>query len=190
MVYNAGVLTLAGGCQSEYGQWKNSDKVYQLYVGGDGGWVKLPSLPHTPVCYPMLVCDDSYLYVLGGYQCTRCVKLAKDNKHQWITFTDLPVQCDNVFGGVLVINNTVLVMSPLRHMTLNTQTDTWTTQEYKDTDITACTPVWYRDKVTASVWRGDGAKTVECYNSTTNTWSVLYRTGASAGAGRFLCVKC
>ena len=171
------------------GQWKDSNKVYQLNVGGDGGWVKLPSLPHTPVL-PMLVCDDRYLYVLGGAGCKVCVKLDKNNQHQWTTFTHLPVQCTNVRGGVLVKNNTVLVMSPSRHMTLNTQTDTWTTQEYKDTNITICTPVWYRDKVTASVVRGDGARTVECYNSTTNTWSVLYRTGASIGAGMFFCVKC
>ena len=171
------------------GQWKKSDKVYQLNVGGDGGWVKLPSLPHR-VNNPMLVCDDSYLYVLGGTECARCVKLDKNNQHQWTTFTDLPVQCDNALGGVLVKNNTVLVMSPSHQMTLNTQTDTWTTQEYKDTNITRCTPVWYRDKVTASVRRGDGARTVECYNSTTNTWSVLYRTGVSAGAGWFLSVKC
>ena len=170
------------------GQWKNSDNVYQLNVGGDGGWVKLPSLPHTPVC-PMLVCDDSYLYVLGGYDGCTSVKLDKNNQHQWTTFTDLPVQCDNLDGGVLVVNNTVLVMSPSQHMTLNTQTDTWTTQEYKDNNITHCTPVWYRDKVTASVHRGDGAYTVECYNSTTNTWSVLYRTDVSVGAGVFLSVK-
>ena len=172
------------------GQWKESDKVYQLNVGGDGGWVKLPSLPHTPVYYPMLVCDDSYLYVLGGVGCARCVKLVKKKQHKWTTFTDLPVQCCAVRGGALVKNNTVLVMSPSHQMTLNTHKDTWTTQEYKDTNITYCTPVWYRDKVTASVWRGDGAWTVECYNSTTNTWTVLYRTGASVGAGRFLCVKC
>ena len=189
MVYNAGVLTVAGGRQSEYGQWKDSDKVYQLNVGGDGGWVKLPLLPHSPLL-PMLVCDDRYLYVLGGYECTRCVKLDKDNKHQWTTFTDLPVQCDGVYGGALVKNNSVLVMSPSRHMTLNTRKDTWTTQEYKDKNITYCTPVWYRDKVTASVRRGVVASTVECYNSTTNTWSLLYRTGASVGAGLFLCVKC
>ena len=25
----------------------DSDQVYQLNVGGDSGWVKLPSLPHT-----------------------------------------------------------------------------------------------------------------------------------------------
>ena len=171
------------------GQWKDSDKVYQLNVGGDGGWVKLPSLPHTPVYYPMLVCDDRYLYVLGGVGCKVCVKLDKNNQHQWTTFTDLPVECSDVRGGALVMNNTVLVMSPSRHMTLNTQTDTWTTQEYKDSNITYCTPVWYRDKVTASVRRGDGARTVECYNSTTNTWSVLYRTGAGTGAGWFLSVK-
>ena len=84
------------------GQWKDSNQVYQLNVGGDGGWVELPSLPHTPVC-PMLVCDDSYLYVLGGVGCKVCVKLDKNNQHQWTTFTDLPVQCDNVDGGVLVI---------------------------------------------------------------------------------------
>ena len=171
------------------GQWKDSKQVYQLNVGGDGGWVKLPSLPHTPVYYPMLVCDDRYLYVLGGHGCARCVKLDKHDHHQWTTFTDLPVQCSNVDGGVLVINNAVLVMSPSQHMTLNTHKDTWTTQEYKVTNITHCTPVWYRGKVTASVWRGDGARTVECYNSTTNTWDVLYRTDASAGAGKFLCVK-
>ena len=170
------------------GQWKDSDKVYQLNVGGDGGWVKLPSLPHR-VNSPMLVCDDSYLYVLGGAGCKVCVKLDKNNQHHWTTFTDLPVQCDNVDGGVLVINNSVLVMSPSQLMTLNTQKDTWTTQEYKDSNITYCTPVWYRDKVTASVWRGDGDASVECYNSTTNTWSVLYRTTASAGAGMFLSVK-
>ena len=138
----------------------------------------------------MLVCDDRYLYVLGGEKCTRCVKLDKDNKHQWTNFTDLPMQCHNGDGGALVINNTVVVMSPSQHMTLNTQTDTWTTQEYNDNNITACAPVWYRDKVTASVKRGDGARTVECYNSTTNTWSVLYRTNASTGPGVFLCVKC
>ena len=163
--------------------------MYQLNVGGDGGWVELPSLPHIPL-YPMLVCDDSYLYVLGGVDCTRCVKLDKDNKQQWTNFTDLPVQCDDVYGGALVINNTVIVMSPSHQMTLNTHKDTWTTQEYKDNNITVCTPVWYRDKVTASVHRGDDAWTVECYNSTTNTWSLLYRTVASAGAGFFLCVKC
>ena len=39
----------------------DSNQVYQL----SGGWVKLPSLPHTIWC-PMLVCDDRYLYVLGG----------------------------------------------------------------------------------------------------------------------------
>ena len=170
------------------GQWKDSDKVYQLNVGGDGGWVELPSLPHR-VNSPMLVCDDRYLYVLGGYECKVCVKIDKNNQHQWTTFTDLPVRCSNVRGGVLVMNNTVLVMSPSQHMTLNSHKDTWTTQEYKDTNITFCTPVWYRDKVTASVWRGDGAWTVECYNSTTNTWSVLYRTDAGAGAGEFLSVK-
>ena len=120
MVYNAGVLTLAGGQQFVDGQWKDSDKVYQLNVGGGGGWVKLPSLPHTPLL-PMLVCDDRYLYVLGGVGCTRCVKLDKDNKHQWTNFTNLPVQCDGVEGGALVKNNTVLVMSPSRLMTLNTQ---------------------------------------------------------------------
>ena len=190
MVYNAGVLTLAGGKQFVDGQWKDSNKVYQLNVGGDGGWVKLPSLPHTPVYNPMLVCDDRYLYVLGGGGCKVCVKIDKNNQHQWTTFTDLPVECDNVDGGVLVKNNTVLVMSPSHQMTLNTQTDTWTTQEYKDTNITLCTPVWYRDKVTASVRRGDGAESVECYNSTTNTWTVLYRTTASVGAGLFLSVKC
>ena len=172
------------------GEWKESDKVYQLNVGGDGGWVKLPSLPHTPR-WPMLVCDDRYLYVLGGYNgCKVCVKIDKNNQHQWTTFTDLPVQCTNVRGGVLVMNNTVLVMSPLQHMTLNTHKETWTTQEYKDNNITQCTPVWYRDKVTASVHRGGGAQTVECYNSTTNTWTVLYRTDASTGAGWFLSVKC
>ena len=171
------------------GQWKDSDQVYQLNVGGDGGWVKLPSLPHTPVG-PMLVCDDRYLYVLGGTGCKVCVKLDKNNQQQWTTFTDLPVQCSDVRGGVLVRNNTVLVMSPSQHMTLNTLKDTWTTQEYKDSNITYCTPVWYRDKVTASVRRGDGAESVECYNSTTNTWSVLYRTVAGAGAGLFLSLKC
>ena len=189
MVYNAGVLTLAGGAQFVDGRWKDSNKVYQLNVGGDGGWVKLPSLPHTPVYNPMLVCDDRYLYVLGGDGCKVCVKIDKNNQHQWTTFTDLPVWCHNVEGGVLVKNNTVLVMSPSQVMTLNTHQDTWTTQEYKDNNITRCTPVWYRDKVTASVKRGDGAKTVECYNSTTNTWSVLYRTDAGAGAGLFLSVK-
>ena len=171
------------------GEWKESDNVYQLNVGGDGGWVELPSLPHAPVG-PMLVCDDRYLYVLGGDGCKVCVKIDKNNQQQWTTFTHLPVECDDVLGGVLVINNTVLVMSPSHQMTLNTQTDTWTTQEYKDNNITLCTPVWYRDKVTASVVRGDGAHTVECYNSTTNTWDVLYRAGASAGAGLFLSLKC
>ena len=137
----------------------------------------------------MLVCDDRYLYVLGGVGCKLCVKLAKDNKHQWTTFTNLPVQCDGAYGGALVINNTVIVMSPSHQMTLDTHKDTWTTQEYKDTNITACTPVWYRDKVTASVRRGAGASTVDCYNSTTNTWTVLYRAGASTGAGAFLSLK-
>ena len=189
MVYNAGVLTIAGGYQSVDGQWKRSNQVYQLNVGGDGGWVKLPSLPHTPG-WPILVCNDSYLYVLGGYQCTRCVKLEKNNQHKWTTFTDLPMECDCPHGGVLVNRNTVLVMSPSQCMTLNTLKDTWTTQEYKDNNITHCIPVWYRDKVTACVRRSDGAKTVECYNSTTNTWTVMYRTGAGGGAGMLFSVKC
>ena len=98
----------------------DSNQVYQLNVGGDGGWVKLPSLPHTIWC-PMLVCDDSYLYVLGGAGCKVCVKLAKDNR--------------NVAGGVLVKNNTVLVMSPSHYMTLNTLKDTWITQEYRDIKV-------------------------------------------------------
>ena len=180
------VLTIAGGLQSVDGQWKYSNQVYQLNVGGDGGWVKLSPLPHI-VSNPMLVCDDSYLYVLGGVVCKQCVKLDKNNQHQWTTFTDLPVHCSNVRGGVLVVNNTVLV--------------TFTTHDLEHSDkhmdhtgvqgqnITHCTPVWYRDKVTASVLRGDGARTVECYNSTTNTWTMLYRTRASAGAGRFLSVR-
>ena len=188
MSYDDDVLTLAGGCQSVDGQWKNSDKVYQLNIGGDGGWVKLPSLPHR-VTNPMLVCDDSYLYVLGGAGCKVCVKLPKNNHHQWATFTDLPVECSNVRGGVLVKNNTVFVMSPSHQMTLNTQTDTWTTQEYKDNNITYCTPVWHKGKITASVLRGGGARTVECYNITTNTWSILHRTSASTGAGWFLSVR-
>ena len=54
----------------------------------------------------MLVCDDSYLYVLGVVGCKVCVKLAKDNH--------------NVAGGVLVRNNTVLVMSTSHHMTNTT----------------------------------------------------------------------
>ena len=117
-----------------------------------GGWVKLPSLPHTPVYNHMLVCDDRYLYVLDGAGSKLCVKLDKNN--QWTTFTDLPMECCNNEGGVLVIiKKTVIVMSASQHMTLNTQTDTWTTQEYKDNNITYCTHVWYRGKVTASVLR-------------------------------------
>ena len=172
------------------GEWKDSDKVYQLNVGGDGGWVELPSLPHT-VFGSLLVCDDRYLYVLSGYECTRCVKLDKKKQRKWTTITDLPEWCDGFRGGVLVKNNTVFVMSPSQHMTLNTHNDTWTTQEYGDTNITRCTPVWYRDKVTASVCRVHGSRTLECYNSTTDTWSVLYRTGASVGVGAevFLSVK-
>ena len=189
MVYNAGVLTLAGGQQSVDGEWKRSNQVYQLNGVGGGGWVKLPSLPHR-VSNPMLVCDDRYLYVLGGAGCKVCVKLDKNNQHQWTTITDLPVECSDVRGGVLIINNTVIVMSPSQLMTLNTRKDTWTTQEYKDNNITLCTPVWHRDKVTASVRRGDGDASVECYNSTTNTWNVFYRTTASAGGGAFLSVKC
>ena len=188
MVYDAGVLTIAGGKQSVDGQWKDSNQVYQLNVGSDGGWVKLPSLPHT-VNNPMLVCDDSYLYVLGGAVCKQCVKLAKNNQQKWTAFTDLPVQCDNVRGGALVINNTVFVMSPSHQMTLNTLKDKWTAQEYRDTSISYCTPVWFRGKMTASVWRGASAGSVECYSTTTNTWGLLYRTTASAGPERFLSVK-
>ena len=190
MVYDAGAcaLTIAGGAYSVDGQWKSNDIVHQLNVGGDDGWVKLPSLPNS-VANPILAYDDRYVYVLGGFKCKLCFKLAKNNHHQWTTFTDLPVQCSNVYGGALVINNTVFVMSPSQHMTLNSQNDTWTTQEYKDTSITRCTPVWYRGKVTAIVRRGDDDRAVECYNSTTNTWSVLYRTTVSVGAGMFLSLK-
>ena len=46
----------------------DSNQVYQL----SGGWVKLPSLPHTTVC-PMLVSDDSYLYVYWVVMCVNCV---------------------------------------------------------------------------------------------------------------------
>ena len=64
------------------------NQVHQLNVGGDGGWVKLPSLPHT-VANPMLVCDDSYVYVLGGDGCKLCVKLPKinHNVNGHVTFT-------------------------------------------------------------------------------------------------------
>ena len=188
LVYSSGVLTIAGGKRSVVGQWKDNKQVFQLNVDGDGGWLKLPSLPHT-VANPMLVCDDNYLYVLGGHTGKQCVKLAKNNQQKWTAFSDLPVQCGTVQGGAFVLDNTVFVMSPSQHMTLNSQNDTWTTQEYKDTSITRCTPVWYRDKVTASVKHGDGAKAVECYNSTTNTWDVLYRTTAGTGAGWFLSMK-
>ena len=189
MVYDADVLTIAGGQHFVDGQWNDSNRVYQLNVGSDGGWVSLPSLPHN-VCNPMLACDDRYLYVLGGEECKQCIKLHNNNRHKWITITDLPVQCDRTDGGVLVINNTVLVVSPLHHMYLNTQNGTWIPQEYNDTRITHRTPVWFRGRITASVVRGaDGAHTVECYNSITNTWSVMNGTSASAGPGRFLSMK-
>ena len=154
-----------------------------------GRWVELPSLPHA-VAWPLLACDDSFLYVVGGFKCKSCVKLDNKNQQKWTTFTDLPVECDNVISGELVINNTVCVMSPSRHMTLNTTNNAWTTQEYSDTNITRCTPVWYRGIVIASVLRGDSdSGSVECYSSTINKWRVLKGISASAGAGLFLTVK-
>ena len=55
----------------------DSNQVYQLNVSGDGGWVKLPSLPHTIWC-PMLVCDDSYVYVLCVDVCKTVCETTQD----------------------------------------------------------------------------------------------------------------
>ena len=95
----------------------------------DAVWEELEILPR-PVINPMVVNDDKYVYVLGGINSTKCVKLCKkptdEDEKEWVPLKDLPDEGvsladeynGNCYSGALVSNDEILVFTRTKVLTL------------------------------------------------------------------------
>ena len=165
-------------------------------------WNSLTELPHA-VTNPMMATDDQYLYVLGGYDCRKCVRMSKDDPGKWDDLPDLPpvdgaTKCNQYWAGfycgALIYRNTLTVLTRTQYMTLDANNNNWDIELYKDgvNNITRFTPAIYRGMIVASIERDSVQAKVERYSFKKKKW-VLFNTipdgignGVGIGGGRFL----
>ena len=216
MVYDdkTGKLTIAGG---KYPDGTLSKLVWQLpHVSQDAVWEELTAL-QEPVANPMLVNDDTYLYVLGGEDCRKCVRMCKDPKNEeakkWKKLDDLPrtlvtIEYSNgLYSGALVCDGKVTVFT--RTMFLALEDDpkdatkkTWIDKPYGDdpdmeepkSKIAHLTPILHGNFIAAGIQRCSAKKnTAETFqtDSKGNKYWKIYQKAygeGQIGAGRFISV--
>ena len=210
---DTGRLIIAGGKTPDGNLSKLVWKLPQL--DKDAEWEELTAL-QEPVANPMLVNDKEYLYVLGGEDCTKCVRRCKDPKDEeekkWKNLEDLPrtlvtIEYSNgLHSGALVCDGKVTVFTRTKFLALEVDRQdptkkTWIDNAYGDDPkmkakhkITRLTPILHGDEIAAGIQR-DSAKrnTVEILE--TDSKGIKYwkekkkgfETG-EIGAGRFISV--
>ena len=177
MVYDddSKMLTIAGG--ESYGANNQLTKrVFQLPMLTKDGWKELPPL-QDGVANPMLVNDKEYLYVLGGKNSAKCVRMSKKEREEtpreWEDLPPLPsgnnlpigASLDEEYSGDLYCGavwyqGKVRVLTRTQFLTLdvnpNDNTEKiWLPQSYvpKANEIIHLTPIIHDDMIVAVIER-------------------------------------
>ena len=186
------VLTVAGSDKYDAnGGVELSKAVYRLSeLSTEATWTKLEDLPDV-VASPMLVNDNAYVYVLGGVDSVRCVRMLKTDTTNWRDIKVLPSEVGipvankysgGVYGGALLYKHQVRVLTTTECLTYESN-NTWSAVPYSGTRITKLTPVLHKGDIVACVQRGHPGIAVERFEIALKSWSVLSTTPYKSGIG-------
>ena len=162
MVYDphTSMLTVAGGEIYNVDDRKltPTNVVMQLNMSKENAeWETFKQLPHL-ASNPMMVCDDEYLYVLGGIGCAKCFRISRNKPVEWNALDDLQQVAPgneydgSLYSGAVVYHGTVTVLTRTKYMMLNGLK--WDTKEYRDNanhEIKYLSPIIHRGIIVASI---------------------------------------
>ena len=174
MMYSDGFVTIAGVSNDDglHLDSSSSNLVYQLHLDTDTAWRQLPSLP-VDVYWSMLQSDADYIYSIGGVGSNQFSRLHKRQNEDWDILAEIPERCDSLRCGTLMINHTLLLISPLSCMTYDVTSGTWSRDPHNDKDLEYASVVMHDGRILVHFLDSDGNRRLEYYNHQEKSWTRL-----------------
>ena len=167
------ILYIVGGTIPKLDSITQKSSIFYSFDIQGRQWRQLPPLPH-PVINPIVLKDQTYIYVIGGNNSQLAARYEKE-KMTWEEIQPLEQPFISSKCGGVDYTNYLLIITPTYSLMYDKKNDWWQQKIYEG-DRLACQPVLIDNDVIVNVVRRK-TTSLECYYPSINRWTTFSRNG-------------